>query len=132
MSNILNTALNFMGFLDIDEEEDLEIKSTHPPNNKKNISLLPKTPQPTVIHVTPETFEDVTVITKRLQDKMIVTINLGLVNETLCERIIDFLCGAVYGLDGGILKLADKVYLLTYQGVTLQERGSADLLWARK
>ena len=61
-------------------------------------------------------------IAKRLQNKAIVTINVALVDVALRNRIIDFVSGSVYALDGGIMKLADNVYLLADQGVTLQER----------
>ncbi|SPF56929.1 Cell division protein SepF (fragment) [Candidatus Desulfosporosinus infrequens] len=44
----------------------------------------------------------------------------------LSKRIFDFASGAVYALDGGVLKLADNVYLLAGQGVTLQERDTSN------
>jgi Uncharacterized protein conserved in bacteria len=128
MANILNAALDFMGFLDT-EEEDYEIESSPKKNPKKVVSLLPKTSQQTiVVHVTPQAFDDVMDITKRLQDKNIVTINLALVDTSLSKRIIDFVSGAVYALDGGVIKLADNVYLLAGQGVTLHERDSSNFM----
>jgi len=131
MSNMLNTALDFMGFRDIDETEDdgFEMETISRKNDKKVVSLLSKTSQPTIVHITPKAFDDVMDIAKRLQDKMIVTINLALVDVALSKRIFDFASGAVYALDGGVMKLADNVYLLAGQGVTLQERDSSDFLW---
>ncbi|EGW41915.1 cell division protein SepF [Desulfosporosinus sp. OT] len=131
MPNLLNTALNFMGFLDIDEEDSFETETTSRKNNKKIVSLPPKTLQPTIVHITPNAFDDVMEIAKRLRDKMIVTINLELVDVKLSKRIIDFVSGTVYALDGGIMKLADNVYLVAGHGVTLQEGDSSNLLWKR-
>ena len=122
MSNMLNTALSFMGFLNTDEDDGLELETMSRKNNEKLVSLLPKTPQPTIVHITPKEFDDVIDIAKRLQDKMIITLNLTLVDVALSKRIVDFASGAVYALDGGVLKLADNVYLLAVRGVTLQER----------
>ena len=125
MSNMLNTALDLMGFLNTedDEEEDgSEIETTPRKNHQKLVSLVPKTTQPTIVHMTPKAFEDVTDITKSLQNKKIVTINLALVDVALRNRIFDFACGSVYALDGEFMKLADNVYLLAGQGVTLQDR----------
>ena len=125
MSNMLNTALDLMGFLNTedDEEEDgSEIETTPRKNHQKLVSLVPKTTQPTIVHMTPKAFEDVTDITKSLQNKKIVTINLALVDVALRNRIFDFACGSVYALDGEFMKLADNVYLLASQGVTLQDR----------
>jgi len=119
VSTILNAALDFMGFLNTDQEDGFEIETMSRKNNKKTISLAPKTSQPTIVHITPEAFEDVMDIAKSLQDKIIVTMNLALLDVPLSQRIIDFASGAVYALDGGVMKLANNVYLLAGQGVAL-------------
>lgn len=132
MSNMLNTVLDFMGFRDTYEDDGFEIETMSRKNNKKNVSLLPKTSQPTIVHITPKAFDDVMDIAKKLQVKTIVTINLALVDVALSKRIIDFASGAVYAIDGGILKLADDVFLLAHQGVTLQERDSSNFPWTKE
>jgi len=124
MSNFLNAALDFMGFLDTDGEDGLEIETTTRRNNEKVVSLPSKTSQPTIVHITPNAFDDVKDIAKRLQNKTIITINLASVDLALSKRIFDFVSGVVYALDGEIMKLADNVYLFAGQGVTLQERDS--------
>ncbi|HZK84783.1 MAG TPA: cell division protein SepF [Desulfosporosinus sp.] len=123
MSNMLNTALDFMGFLTTEEDDDgFNIETMPRKNKEKIVSLHTKTSQPTIVHITPKAFDDVMDIVKRLQDKTIVTINLALVDVALRDRIIDFANGSVYALDGGFMKLADNVYLFAGKGVTLQER----------
>lgn len=123
MSNMLNTALDLMGFLSEEEEEDgSEVETAPRKNPRKIVSLIPKASQPTIVHMTPVEFDEVKEITKRLQDNNIVTINLALVDVALRNRMFDFACGTVYALDGGVMKLADHVYLLAGQGVTLKER----------
>lgn len=131
---MLNTALNAMGFLNTDEDEDdgFEIETMPRKNNEKIVSLQPKKLQPTIEHITPMAFDDVMDITKRLQNKTIVTINLELVDSALSQRIIDFVSGSVYALDGGVMKLADNVYLLAGQGVTLQERQRNKFQWSKE
>ena len=83
MSNMLNIALDLMGFRDTDEDDGLEVETMSRTNNKKIVSLLPKTSQPTIVHFTPEAFDDVMDIAKKLQDKTIVTMNLALVDAAL-------------------------------------------------
>jgi len=121
-----------MGFLDTNEEDGFENETKSKIDNKKTISLLPKTSQPIIVHITPKAFDDVMDLVKRLQNKTIVTINLALVDVALSNRIIDFANGAVYALDGGVLKLADNVYLLAGQGVTLQERDTSNFPWNKE
>jgi len=136
---MLNTALNAMGFLNTEEEEEededddgFEIETMSRKNNEKIVSLQPKKSKPTIVHITPAAFDDVMDITKRLQNKTIVTINLELVDVELSQRIIDFVSGSVYALDGGVMKLADNVYLLAGQGVTLQERQTPKFQWSKE
>jgi len=122
MSKLLNTAFDFMGLVNPDEVDGYKIETLSRKNNK-NVSLLQqKTSQPTILHITPKVFDEVMDITKRLQNKTIVTMNLALVDEALRNEILDFASGSVYALDGGVMKLGDNIYLLAGQGVTLQER----------
>jgi cell division inhibitor SepF len=123
MSKLLNTALNFMGFLNTDED-GYEIETMSRKNNEKIVQFQPKTSQPTIVHIIPKAFDEVIDITKRLQNKTIVTMNLALLDEALRNEILDFASGSVYALDGGVMKLGDNVYLLASQGAMLQERKS--------
>ena len=131
MSNILNTALNFMGFLTTEEDDGSNIETMSRKSKNRIASLNFKTSQPTIVHMTPTAFDEVMDISKVLQDKKIVTINLALLDAALRNQIIDFASGTVYALDGEIMKLADNVYLLASQGVTLKERerGSSKFPW---
>ena len=133
MSKLLNTALDLMGFLNPDEVDGYKIETLSRKNNEKTVSLQPKTSQPTVVHIAPKTFDDVMGIANRLQLKKIVTMNLDLVDEALRNEILDFASGAVYALDGGVMKLGENVYLLASQGVTLQERkrDSSKFPWSK-
>jgi cell division inhibitor SepF len=126
MSELLNTAFDFMGLVNPDEVDGYKIETLSRKNNEKNVPLVqPKTSQPTILHITPKVFDEVMDIAKRLQNKTIVTINLALVDEALRNEILDFASGSVYALDGGVMKLGDNIYLLAGQGVTLQERKKA-------
>jgi cell division inhibitor SepF len=134
MANVFQTALKVMGFVD-DEEHDqslaiensrISVKQKHnliSLSNNEDTNL--KKRQPTVINIVPKEFEDVRGITQGLQNQAIITVNLGLLNDELRKRIIDFISGTVYALDGSLMKIADMVYLLAAKGVRLQEEGEA-------
>ena len=127
MSKLLNTAFDFMGLLNPDEVDGYKIETFSKKNNEKMAPMQPKASQPTIVHISPKAFNEVMDIAKRLQNKTIVTMNLVLVDEALRNEILDFASGAVYALDGGVMKLGDNVYLLAGQGVTLQERKKVSL-----
>ena len=78
-----------MGFLTTDDEEEdgSEIETTPRKNHQKLVSLVPTTTQPTIVHMTLVAFEEVKDMTKMLQDKKIVTINLALVDVARSEVI---------------------------------------------
>ena len=125
MSNLINTAFDFMGFVNAQEHDGFRIETLSIKNNENINPLQPVKSQPTVVHITPKAFNEVMYIAKRLQHKTIVTMNLALVDEALRSEILDFASGCVYALDGGVMNLGDHVYLLAGQGVTLQEKKKA-------
>jgi cell division inhibitor SepF len=132
MANVLQTAMRVMGFTDDEEhDQDLDIKNSRISVKQRHnvVSLCSdedtnlKKRQPIVIHIVPNEFEDVRRITQGLQNQAIITVNLGLLDDDLRKRIIDFVSGTVYALDGSLMKIADMVYLLAAKGVRLQEEG---------
>ncbi len=69
--------------------------------------------QPRVHIVEPKTFNDVQNIADKFKATIPVIINLQLLDQETSKRLIDFASGLTYGLDGGIQKVADRVFLIT-------------------
>ena len=65
-----------------------------------------------VVIFKPESFTDVTAIADELNDKKTVVLNLESCEREVSRRIIDFLTGAVYAVDGSIQKIADRIFLI--------------------
>src|SRR5215212_8590208 len=53
------------------------------------------------------------VLPKKFNDSVPVILNLQGVETELSKRLIDFASGLTYALDGGMQRIADKVFLLT-------------------
>ena len=66
-----------------------------------------------VILVKPDRFDTVTEIADHLRDKKAVVLNLESTNKDVARRLVDFLSGAAYSLDGKIKKVAISTYILT-------------------
>ena len=66
-----------------------------------------------VIVVKPDRFDQVTDIADRLRDKQSVVLNLESTNKDVARRLVDFLSGCAYALDGNIQKVAISTYLIT-------------------
>ncbi len=67
--------------------------------------------------VTPNSFNDAQDIGNKFKDSVPVIINLQGVDNQLSVRLIDFVSGLAYALDGGMSKIAEKTFLLTPHNV---------------
>ena len=60
----------------------------------------------------PTTFEQSEEICSLLKEKKSVIVNLEYVNKDVARRIIDFISGGVYALDGHIQKISNSIFLI--------------------
>jgi cell division inhibitor SepF len=77
------------------------------------------------VHVTnPTTFNDVEEVGERFRNGIPVIMNLDGASEGVAKRMLDFASGLIYGLDGRIERVGDRVFLLTPVGtdVSTEER----------
>ena len=72
----------------------------------------------TTVHYTaPMTFNEVEEVGDRFRSDIPVIVNLAGASESVAKRVLDFASGLIYGLDGRIERVGDRVFLLTPQGV---------------
>ena len=64
-----------------------------------------------VVLFRPNTFNDTTKAADDLRDRKAVIVNLENVDPALARRVVDFLSGCAYALDGKINKIAQSTYL---------------------
>ena len=84
-----------------------------PVSNKKNkVVGMPGMQQVKVIISQPSTFEQSEEICEHLKEKKSIIVNLEYVNKDVARRIVDFISGAVYGLDGNIQKISNSIFLV--------------------
>lgn len=67
----------------------------------------------------PRSFDDARLAADILKDGHQVIINLEGANHDLSERIIDFLNGVTYALNGFVEKISDRVYLFAPSNVVI-------------
>ncbi|MBP3633570.1 MAG: cell division protein SepF [Oscillospiraceae bacterium] len=71
------------------------------------------TAQMQVVLVKPDRFDSVSDIAEHLRNKKAVVLNLEATNKDVARRLVDFLSGCTYALDGKIKKIAISTYLIT-------------------
>jgi cell division inhibitor SepF len=105
-----------------------------PPVNDRTEVLRPRvaalpTPASVRVHlVIPRSFNDAQQIADKFKDAIPVILNLQSTDGDLSKRLIDFASGLTYALDGGMQRVADKVFLLTPRNVEVSAEERARLL----
>jgi cell division inhibitor SepF len=78
--------------------------------------------------VIPKSFNDAQDVADKFRDAIPVILNLQGTDTDLSKRLIDFSSGLTYALDGGMQRIADKVFLLTPRNVEVSAEQRAALL----
>ena len=78
--------------------------------------------------VIPKSFNDAQDVADKFKDSIPVILNLQGVETDLSKRLIDFASGLTYALDGGMQRIADKVFLLTPRNVEVSAEERARLI----
>lgn len=89
----------------------------------------PPEPQPVRVHlVMPKNFNDAQIVADKFKSDIPVILNLQTCETELAKRLIDFASGLTYALDGGMQRVADKVFLLTPKNVEVSAEERQRLL----
>jgi cell division inhibitor SepF len=78
--------------------------------------------------VVPKSFNDAQQIADQFKSSIPVILNLQQSDTDLSKRLIDFASGLTYALDGGMQRIADKVFLLTPRNVEVSAEERARLI----
>ena len=77
------------------------------------------TTQMQVVLVKPDRFDNVSEIAEHLRSRHAVVLNLEATNKDIARRLVDFLSGCAYALDGKIKKIAISTYIITPYNVDI-------------
>ena len=94
----------------------------------RRIEAVPNPSSVRVHLVLPRSFNDAQQIADRFKQGIPVIINLQSADSELSKRLIDFTSGLTYALNGGMQRVADKVFLLTPRNVEVSAEQRAQLL----
>lgn len=97
-----------------DEEELVEDRKLFGRKNKDKVVSMPQANANAIKMVIsqPTTFEQSDEICSFLKEKKSVIVNLEYVNKDVARRIVDFISGGVYALDGYIQKVSNSIFLV--------------------
>jgi cell division inhibitor SepF len=94
----------------------------------RHIEAVPNPSSVRVHLVLPRSFNDAQQIADKFKQGIPVILNLQSADTELSKRLIDFASGLTYALNGGMQRVADKVFLLTPRNVEVSAEQRAALL----
>lgn len=96
------------------EDEEVEEKKLFGRKNNNKVVNMPQTQSQAIQMVIsqPTNFEQSEEICRFLKDKKSIIVNLEYVNKDVARRIVDFISGGVYALDGYIQKVSNSIFLV--------------------
>ena len=80
--------------------------------NREKIVAMPQTQSIKMVISQPTTFEQSEEICESLKQKKSVIVNLEYVNKDVARRIVDFISGGVFALNGHIQKVSNSIFLV--------------------
>ncbi|AKP66415.1 cell division protein SepF [Companilactobacillus ginsenosidimutans] len=86
-------------------------------NNEKVVSIdsgnNAKTGSSKIAIYQPRVYADAKVVAKQILNNKAVIVNFNNINDEQAKRIVDFLTGTVFALNGEIKRVGDKIFLCT-------------------
>ena len=133
MAGVWKKTLNYLGLVEEDEDYVDEIPAAEPASVRRmrpqTVSEVPADTEgvvrtiaaprpaatsPSAIHKSePKRFNEARDVADRFKSGAAVIMNLQGTEDATARRLVDFASGLVYGLDGKIELIANRVYLLS-------------------
>ena len=133
--NVRRLSRGRRGSEDIDEIFSDESSDRHERHERRPTRVLHAVPDNgngragVQVHlVVPKNFNDAQQVADQFKNDLPVILNLQGTDTELAKRLIDFSSGLTYALDGGMQKVADKVFMLTPRNVEVSAEERARLI----
>jgi cell division inhibitor SepF len=99
-----------------------------PPARLRSVDAAPASGAVQVHLVLPRSFNDAQQVADKFKQGVPVILNLQGSDADLSKRLIDFASGLTYALNGGMQRVADRVFLLTPRNVEVSAEERARML----
>ncbi|MCL6564534.1 MAG: cell division protein SepF [Firmicutes bacterium] len=137
----MGKLLNFVGLEEVEEEEgpvaaaeerNMDWQDEVPRKRRSGLVPLPPSRSLRVVVTHPRSFEDGQVIADQVKGRRPVIVNFDQADERSAQRLLNFLSGVAYALDGGLRKVGDGIFLLTPSNIEVSaEESENGAHWGR-
>ena len=150
MAGILNKLMDFIGIEDVDDEgynedyfndeqqsmaEDNVVSLGNRDRRKtaasNNVVSLPTAAPMKMVVYHPVSYEDTQNIIDNLKSRKPVIVNMEELEIDCAQRIMDFMAGAIYALDGTIYKISRGIFIVAptnYDVIGNDDRTDVDVI----
>lgn len=126
VENIIDRAKKFIGLSEGEEysEEGRQVVETKREDIRE--VLRPKrgsnsNAEYEIVVYEPKVYEDSLQMSAQLRQGNPVIINLQQLDPTEGTRLIDFVCGTAYAIDGHMIKIGDSIFLFTPKNILISD-----------
>ncbi len=141
----MDKVMSMMGFDEdelmedaVEEQEiDKEIVDKSDERGRKGAQVISihSQKQMKVVVMEPKSFDESQGIADQLKNRRPVIVNLENAERSLAKRIVDFVCGTAYALNGSMQKVGNGIFLFVpsnvdIAGETKEEIGDKSFLWS--
>lgn len=147
MANVLNKMKGFLGLDDeydddLENEEELEDRKAKEEEEEDLEPLVTSSRRAKVVNINnitaksnltkisiikPVEFDEATNICDNLKDRQIVVVNTTLLDTKTAQRLLDFISGSSYALNGELQEVEKGVYILTPSNVEVSNELKSEL-----
>jgi len=118
-AGVLSKMANFFALRDADDEFDDELTDHNGKPNVVSFQDVKSSRRIGVAIFQPRRFEEVTELADNLRARLLVMVNLIGSDRVLSQRVVDFLSGVVYSLDGKMQRVTEGIYLFAPNNVQI-------------
>lgn len=144
-NKLIGKVLSFIGFDEVYDDEELieeeekvdqEVQRDEEPKNRKGAQVfsLHTQKQMKVVIMEPKSFDESQAIADQLKNHRPVIVNLEQSERNLAKRIVDFVSGTTYALNGNMQKVGNSIFLFVPNNVDIageaKEEVERNLFWS--
>lgn len=142
----VDAVKDFVGFGDIDYEDDIEMEEEvleeryeeRAPLFSRRNKVVPidrQANQPSIVVLKPKCFNSSTEVADQIKLRRPVILDVGGLDPEEARRVVDFIAGTVYGLNGDIQKVSGGIFVATpssydISGEFLKDKSGAGFDWS--
>ncbi|MFZ3101115.1 MAG: cell division protein SepF [Desulfitobacteriaceae bacterium] len=136
MPKFIDKVIGIMGFGDEEAEVDFNGEGEKEEISREEVRTGRRSAQVVSIHsqkqmrvvvFEPKSFEDSQGIADQLRNRRPVIVNLENAEKTLAKRVVDFISGTTYALNGNMQKVGNGIFLFVPNNVDISGEMREDL-----